>query len=75
MFGEDDRYVTDYLSERNDTGGPDQHKDRRGLVPRAVEYLLKKNSSMDRTTSRELVLQCSFMEVYIDKVRDLLGGL
>lgn len=32
------------------------------------------NQNIERQSSRELVLQCSMMEVYVDKVRDLLIG-
>eukprot|EP01038_Epipyxis_sp_PR26KG_P006964 gene6964-9519_t len=41
----------------------------RGLIPRSVEYLFQ--SLAKRTSSNEVAMVCSFLEIYNDQIRDL----
>jgi len=47
----------------------DNQKDKKGLIPKTVEYLLNRNQEMEGV--RELILTCNFVEIYLDQVRDL----
>jgi len=47
----------------------DAQKDKKGLVPKTIEYLLNRNQEMEGV--RELILTCNFTEIYLDQVRDL----
>jgi len=42
--------------------------DKRGLIPRTVDYLLNLNKELE---GKELSLKCTFVEIYMEKVRDL----
>ena len=64
IFGEDDKYSLNALGIFKERGN-----ERQGLVPRAIEYLLK--SSRDLHEIREFVITCNMFEVYLDQVRDL----
>lgn len=50
----------------------DTRKDRRGLIARALEFLLKKAAEFDEI--REFVITASLAELYLDQVRDLGRG-
>eukprot|EP01036_Dinobryon_divergens_P027569 gene27569-36366_t len=43
--------------------------DIRGVIPRSVEYLFQKLSKM--SSSSEVAMVCSFLEIYNDQIRDL----
>eukprot|EP00392_Amoebophrya_sp_AT5.2_P006938 g6950.t1 len=43
--------------------------DRRGMLPRAVEYLFERIEQVSER--KEIGMVCSFLEVYLDQVRDL----
>ena len=43
--------------------------DIRGIIPRSVEYLFQRLSKM--STTSEVALVCSFLEIYNDQIRDL----
>jgi len=45
------------------------NKDRRGLVPRAIECLFSKSEEL--SDIREFVITCSMFEIYVDSIRDL----
>ncbi|KAM3145934.1 hypothetical protein pb186bvf_001912 [Paramecium bursaria] len=51
----------------SDLGDPSN--DKRGILPRAMEYLLQKAQEFDEI--REFVITGTFVEVYLDQVRDL----
>ena len=63
IFGEDDRFSL------SSTGNFAYRVDKRGLVPRTVEYLLKKANEFQN--ERELIITCNFFEIFLDQVRDL----
>jgi len=63
-FGEDDKYSTNTINLYSDT-----QKDKRGIIPKTIEYLLNKNQEMAGV--RELILTCNFVEIYLDQVRDI----
>ena len=44
-------------------------EERRGLLPRAVEYLFER--IQERRERKEIGMVCSFLEIYMDQVRDL----
>ena len=62
IFGEDEKFSPNgYFSM--DT------VDRKGLVSRTVESLIKKGKEVENT--KAFVISCSMFEVYLDQVRDL----
>lgn len=63
IFGEDERF-----SIRSATLF-DQRKDRRGMIPRAFEYLQRKGVEFEEM--REFEITVSVAEIYLDQVRDL----
>ena len=48
--------------------GPDK-KDRRGVVPLTIEFLLKKR--LEWREEKKLIIKCSFFEIYLMELRDL----
>lgn len=50
----------------------DGRKDRRGIVPRSLEFLFKKATEFDEI--REFVITASLAELYLENVRDLGRG-
>ena len=63
-FGDDEKFTPNTINLYSDT-----QKDKKGLIPKTIEYLLKKNKEMEGI--RELILTCTFVEIYLDQVRDL----
>jgi len=51
----------------------DMRKDRKGIVSRCLEAILRKAKDMEDI--REFVITASFFELYLDQVRDLGKGL
>uniref|UniRef100_A0A0G4G082 Kinesin-like protein n=1 Tax=Chromera velia CCMP2878 TaxID=1169474 RepID=A0A0G4G082_9ALVE len=45
------------------------NKEKRGLLPRAIEYLFKELKK--RSEEKELGMTVSFLEIYLDQIRDL----
>jgi len=43
---------------------------KRGIMPRAIEYILKKTEKKEENTT--ISLSCSFLEIYNEELRDLL---
>ncbi|KRX00930.1 P-loop containing nucleoside triphosphate hydrolase [Pseudocohnilembus persalinus] len=64
VFGEDERYSINDMHMYSEGG-----RDKRGLVPRTVEFLFKKGEELDDI--RQFVITVSIAEVYLDQVRDL----
>ena len=61
MFGEDEIFTP------GDDFQESQTNDRIGLIPRTIDYLLNlKKDNMD-----SLELNCSFVDIYMDRIRDL----
>lgn len=67
IFGEDEHFSTKGSNEM------DMRKDKKGIVPRTMEYILRK--AKDFEDVREFVIQASFFELYLDQIRDLGKGL
>jgi len=63
-FGNNEKFAQNPINLYSDS-----QKDKKGLIPKTVEYLLKKNQEMEGV--RELTLTCNFVEIYLDQVRDL----
>ncbi|EGR27798.1 kinesin motor domain protein [Ichthyophthirius multifiliis] len=64
LYGEDERY---YIKSTSIFNGV--KKDRRGLIPRTIEYLFRKSQELEDI--REFVISCSIAEIFLDQVRDL----
>jgi len=63
-FGNNEKFAQNPINLYSDS-----QKDKKGLIPKTIEYLLKKNQEMEGV--RELTLTCNFVEIYLDQVRDL----
>ncbi len=50
-------------------GGGADEKDKRGLVPRCMEYVFRATESKAR--NKKITLSLSFLEIYLEKIRDL----
>ena len=50
-------------------GGGADEKDKRGLVPRCMEYVFRATESKSR--NKKITLSLSFLEIYLEKIRDL----
>ena len=64
IFGEDEKYTPTLVNLFQE-----KKKDRRGLVPKTVEFLFKRAKELEEI--REFVITCSMVEIYLDQVRDL----
>ena len=64
IFGEDEKYTPTLMNLFQE-----KKKDRRGLVPKTVEYLFRRAKELEEI--REFVITCSMVEIYLDQVRDL----
>ena len=64
IFGEDEKYTPTLMNLYQE-----KKKDRRGLVPKTVEYLFRRGKELEEI--REFVITCSMVEIYLDNVRDL----
>lgn len=64
IFGEDERYTPTLINLFQE-----KKKDRRGLVPKTIEFLFKRGKELEEI--REFVITCSMVEIYLDQVRDL----
>lgn len=64
IFGEDERYTPTLMNLYQE-----KKKDRRGLVPKTIEFLFKRARELEEI--REFVITCSMVEIYLDQVRDL----
>ncbi|KAJ9459510.1 Kinesin-like protein klpA, partial [Diplonema papillatum] len=48
--------------------------DNKGVIPRAVNMIFQKVTKLTQERGFQCVLSCSFLEIYNDQVRDLLGA-
>lgn len=64
IFGEDERYSSNLINFYKE-----RKTDRKGLVPKTIEYLFKRGKELEEI--REFVISCSMVEIYLDQVRDL----
>ncbi|DBA02146.1 TPA: hypothetical protein N0F65_004781 [Lagenidium giganteum] len=70
IFGNDNESVPS--GELEDDGGPE--RSGWGVIPRAASYLLKHMSIIrEANASIQVDLQCSFMQIYNDRLFDLLA--
>jgi hypothetical protein len=49
--------------------GPPDDKDKRGIVPRCMEYVFKQAEAKSR--GKKISFSLSFLEIYLEKIRDL----
>lgn len=63
IFGEDEHFSTKINNLM------DMRKDKKGIVSRSLEFLLRKAKDVEE--SREYVMTASFYELYLDQIRDL----
>ena len=66
IFGEDEHFSSGKAML-------DMRKDRKGMVPRCLEGILRK--AKDLEDIREFAINASFYELYLDQIRDLGKGL
>jgi hypothetical protein len=64
IFGEDEKYTVNPINFYSE-----MKKDKRGLIPKTVQYLWQKGKDFENHRNWEL--HVSFAEIYMDQVRDL----
>lgn len=68
LFGEDEHWLGG-----GKAGYGEGRRDRKGIIPRCVEFLLRKAKEMEE--KMEFVMNAQFYELYLDQIRDLGKGV
>lgn len=68
LFGEDEHWLGG-----GKAGYGEGRRDKKGIIPRCVEFLLRKAKEMEE--KMEFVMNAQFYELYLDQIRDLGKGV